>query len=312
MIESRQLRAFIAVAERLHFGRAADEIGMTQPGLSLLIKHLESDLGVRLLERRKRAAVKLTTAGELFLSEALAAVRQLVRTERVGRSAARGEVGQIQTGYVASAAVTGLLSSLLKTFKDAYPSVQMQLLPIETPKQLSGIADGTLDVGLLRPRRVYPEGVAAYIVHREPMLVAMAADHPLAQHAGLSPETLASESFIVPQFDESGGFANDLAALGAAAGFDLEPTYRVNDFIAALSMAAAGYGLVLTPKSARNFNGPGVVYRSVLGFDREAELAFAYRKNEPSACVRNFIAIAAARRLDLVRSDPPGGGEHDS
>jgi DNA-binding transcriptional LysR family regulator len=98
MLDARQLRYFVAVAEELHFARAADRLNVAQSAVSLQIKGLEEAFGARLLNRRKRAAVSLTEAGRLFLSEAVAAIRQLKRAEQVGRLAARGELGQIELG----------------------------------------------------------------------------------------------------------------------------------------------------------------------------------------------------------------------
>src|SRR5215470_12432433 len=114
MLDARQLRYFIAVAEELHFARAADRLNVAQSAVSQQIKALEEAFGARLLSRRKRAAVSLTQAGRLFLPEAAAAIRQLDRAEQVGRLAARGELGQIEVGYVTSAAMSGTLPSLLR------------------------------------------------------------------------------------------------------------------------------------------------------------------------------------------------------
>src|SRR5262249_2204313 len=112
MLDARQLRYFIAVAEELHFARAADRLNVAQSAVSLQIKQLEEAFGARLLNRRKRAAVSLTEAGRLFLSEAVAAIRQLERAEQVGRLAARGELGRIEVGYVTSAAMNRILPNL--------------------------------------------------------------------------------------------------------------------------------------------------------------------------------------------------------
>ncbi|HYZ84697.1 MAG TPA: LysR family transcriptional regulator [Bryobacteraceae bacterium] len=123
-LDSRQLRYFIAVAEELSFAGAADRLNVAQSAVSLQIKELEEAFGARLLNRRKRAPVSLTEAGRLFLSEAVAAIRQLERAEQVGHRAARGELGHIEVGCVTSVAMNRILPSLLREYRRSHPAVQ--------------------------------------------------------------------------------------------------------------------------------------------------------------------------------------------
>src|SRR5215475_13602187 len=145
MLDARQLRYFIAVAEELHFARAADRLHVAQSAVSVQIQELEKAFGARLLNRRKRTAVSLTEAGRLFLSEAVAAIRQLERAEQVGRLAARGELGRIEIGYVTSAAMNRILPRLLREYRRSQPSVQLHLTAMETPRQLDALTEGRLD-----------------------------------------------------------------------------------------------------------------------------------------------------------------------
>ena len=294
MIDSRQLRLFVTLAEDLHFARAADRLDIGQSVLSGQIKKLETDLGVRLLNRNKRAAVTLTDAGKVFLIEAVAALRQLERADRVGRLAARGEAGQVALSYVASAATSALLPQILRSFRAAHPEVRTHILAMETPMQLERLADGAVDVGLIRPRPHYPDGIAARVVHREKLMIAVSAESPLARVRALKVSQLRGIPFIAPQFNEVAGFAEHLAKLGHIGGFDAEPEYRVNDFMTAVCMAAAGYGVALVPKSIEAFSQPGVRFKSLVDFRDEAELALAYRVREHSPCVRAFIDAALA------------------
>jgi DNA-binding transcriptional LysR family regulator len=292
MIDSRQLQLFVSLAEDLHFARAADRLDIAQSVLSGQIKKLETDLGVRLLNRNKRAAVTLTDAGKVFLVEAVAALRQLERADRVGRLAARGEAGQVALSYVGSAVTTGLLPRMLKSFRERHPEVRMQIVAMETPTQLERLADGAVDVGLMRPRARYPDGITARVVHREQLMIAVAADSPLAQAGTLKASQLRGVPFIAPQFNEAAGFEQHLGQLGRIGGFDAEPEHRVNDFMTAVSMASAGYGVALVPRSIEAFSQPGVRFKSVVDFKDEAELVIAYRIREHSPCVRAFIDSA--------------------
>lgn len=289
MIDSRQLKLFVTLAEHLHFARAADRLEIAQSALSGQIKKLETDLGVRLFNRNKRATITLTNAGEVFLVEALAAVRQLERADHIGRLAARGEVGQVALSYVGSAVTSLLLHDALKAFRAARPDVRMQIAAMETPAQLERLADGAIDVGLIRPRAQYPDGVTAKVVQRERLLIAVSTDSPLARVKVLKSSQLSGQAFIAPQFKEAAGFAGNLAKLGRIGGFDAEPEYRVNDFITALSMASAGYGVALVPQSIRQYAQAGVVFKALIDFEDEVELAVAYRLREYSPCVRAFI-----------------------
>jgi DNA-binding transcriptional LysR family regulator len=305
MLDARQLRYFIAVAEELSFARAADRLNVAQSAVSLQIKGLEEAFGVRLLNRRKRAAVSLTEAGRLFLSEAVGAIRQLERAEQVGRLAARGELGQIEVGYVTSVAMNRILPSLLREYRRSHPAVQLRLTAMETPRQLDALDEGRLDAALIRPRPSYAAGVAAHVIYREGLCVALAADHPLARSDTLHAAELGNEAFIVPHVASFGGHLERLAAAGR---FPIKIVHDVGDIVTALSMAAAGYGVVLGPESMRGLGFSEIVFRALADFPEKVELAVAFRVAEPSASVRAFIdaAVALGRRRELDASSRIG------
>lgn len=296
MLTHRQLQYFVAVAEELHFSRAADRLGVAQSAISVQVQQLEQQLGVRLILRNKRQPIALTDAGALLYAEAVAALRHMERAEQVGLLAARGLSGNIRMGYVASAVTSGLLSRMLGGFRASHAQVRMQVIAMETPKQLSAIDAGEIDVGLVRPRRQYPDGVEAVIVHSEPFMVAMPAAHELARQAAVQSSDLNGQTFIAPQFNESEGFSEVLARLASAGGFPVKAQYHVNDFITATSLAAAGYGVVIVPESIRLFGQPGVAFRPISDFHELGHLALAYRKREHSPAIRSFAAAAQALR----------------
>jgi DNA-binding transcriptional LysR family regulator len=302
LLETRQLRYFLAVAEDLHFARAAGRLHVAQSALSAQIQALERTLGVRLLNRGKRAAVTLTTAGELFRPEAEAALRQMERAEQTGRLAARGEAGHIALGYVGSAVTSGLLADLLRRFHDTHPRVRLSIAAMETPRQLAALTGGLLDIGLIRPRPAYPDSVKSAILQRETLMIALPDNHALAQKASLKAADLRAEHFIMPQFNESAGFADHVRALAALGRFTPEPPTQVNDFLAAITMAAAGYGIVLAPMSFRTFAPANVVFKSVEKFNETAALALAWRDRPASPAVEAFLA-AARRSFPATSSD---------
>lgn len=293
MLTVRQLECLVAVAEELHFSRAADRLGIAQSAVSVQVQQMEQGLGVRLFNRNKRQPISLTDAGMLLYAEAASALRHIGRAERVAALAAQGMSGTVRLGYVASAVTSGLLSRILGGFRTGHEQVHLDVIAMETPRQLAALESADIDVGLVRPRRQYPDGVEAMIVHSEPVMVAMAKSHPLAGNASVRVSDLRDESFIEPQFvNESEGFPEIIAKLAATAGFQPSPSYRVNDFITATSMTAAGYGIAIVPESIQLFRQPGVEFRPIQDFNEVVHLALAWRRRELSPAVRSFVTTA--------------------
>ena len=292
MIDSRKLRYFVAVCEDLHFARAADRLGVAQSAVSIQIKQLEDSLGVRLINRNKRQPITLTGAGSLFYTEALAALRHIERAEQVGKLAARGVAGVVRLGYVGSAATTGVMTQLLRTFHQTHENVRVEVVAMETPRQLEAISDGELDVGIVRKRGQYPDGVQARVVHSERLLVAFSDSSSLMSRKTLKATDLRGQTFISPQFNEQEGFAETLAQLGVAGGFSAVATHTVNDFVSAVSLAAAGYGIAIVPESIQRFALPGSVFKTIVDFPEQVHLVLAYRERFASPAVRGFVGSA--------------------
>lgn len=292
-LDSRHARYFVSLASELHFGRAAASLGISQSALSAHVSRLEDIVGGRLLDRGKRAAVRLTPLGEIFLAEATKAVNLLDRAERIGRSAARGNAGPARLSYVLSAALSGILSQAIEVVQQALPLIELAAFPLETPTQLRGIAEGRIDAGFLRPQQRYPEGVSARIVHREPLLIGIASDHPLAAANAIDIAKLGRESFIVPQAANSMGLTALVEDVAAAGGFALPNCLDASDFITAACMVAARRGIVLAPQSLARLSIEGISYLPIAGFDGAVEMALAWRGPESPL----VTAILAALRV---------------
>lgn len=218
-------------------------------------------------------------------------MRHIERADQVGRLAARGLAGVIRVGYVASGASSGLLSMMLGEFRKSHEMVRIEVVPMETPRQLEALSDGQIDVGIVRPRRLYPAGVIAKVVQTERLLVAMTGSHPLARRGTVPARALADQSFIVPQFADEEGFGSALSALGKAGGFTPHLEYRVQDFISAICLASAGYGVAIVPESMQNFSQPGIFYTQIADFKLSVHLALAHRRREISPAVRAFVQL---------------------
>jgi DNA-binding transcriptional LysR family regulator len=286
MLDVRQLRYFIAVAEELHFSKAADRLHVAQSAVSAQIQQLEASLGAALFHRSKRSSVILTDAGLLFLTEARSALRQVENAESIGRLAGRGMLGHIEIGYVASAAFSGLLSSAMLAFRRA--RVMLRISEMETPRQLTAIAESKLDVGFIRPRPNYPEGVVVEVLRAEKLLLALPVGHPLS--SGIEIGSLADETFIVPQFEEAGGFSEHVADF-VAAGPAIERVVRVRDFVTAITMVGAGYGIALVPEALRSLAMPNVIYSEIANYGQKVGLALAYRSARNSPAVHAFVEV---------------------
>lgn len=294
--ELRHLRYFVALVEEQNYARAAARLGIAQPGLSQQILNLEAIVGVPLIDRSRRS-VKLTVSGQLLYDEARKILTQTDSTLAALVRVGRGEAGRISIGYVASAAYSGALTEAISTFRALHPDVELQLLEIEMRHQLASIAEGVLDFGYIRPPAPVLPGLATHRILREPLVVALPVDHPLAFRAAIDPVLLADSTFITPRQPPDVGFhANTLAACNEA-GFNPAISAVGRDFTTIASMVAVGLGIAVGPRSLSCLQLPGVRYVPLVS-EVTSDLTVAYRKTEASAAVRAFIAHHRARTGD--------------
>jgi DNA-binding transcriptional LysR family regulator len=291
MLETRQLRFFVAVAEDLHFTKAADRLHVAQSALSAQVQQLEVQLGARLLARSKRSGVTLTDAGAFFLVEARHALEQVERAEAAARQAGRGELGHVAIGYAASAALSGVLSAAIRAYRAQRAEVTLHLAEMDPPRQLVAITEGRQDVGFLRSQKNYPDGVTASVVKQERLLLALPADHHLTKaHVVEAHEVEAlCENFILPRFEESGGYTDYVVDFMSVIRPEPKHIYPVRDFLTAISLVDAGFGIALVTESARSVTVANVVYREIVDYQRVFDFVLAYRTRERAPAVLAFI-----------------------
>ncbi|NHN83758.1 LysR family transcriptional regulator [Acetobacter musti] len=289
MIENRHLHAFIVLAEKLHFGRAAEKLNIAQSALSTQIMRLEDMVGTPLLVRNRRSHPTLTPAGHLFLEEARNILAHVERASRLTRLTGLGEGGPVHIGYVFSAAICGLVPSVLRHLHARFPLLEITPHLMETPDQIAAIADARLTLGFVRPRPVYPEAIMTRFVHSEDIVIALPLSHRLADAPSLRAADLAGETFIVPQFHEKFGLIDNLIRLAQAGGFPPPPTHTTSDFITALCMAAGGRGIVLAPASLRKLSLAGIVFRELTDFHDQVQLTLAWRSGTPDSLIREIV-----------------------
>ena len=288
-MELRHLRYFVAVAEKLHFSRAAEQLNISTPTLSHQIQALETMLGAQLLSRKKKSAVSLTQTGKRFLEEARATLRQAENAELVGKRAARGDIGSIVMGYILSASCIGLLPELIEAFHKENPGVSLQIKRMETFPQMKAIVEGDLDIGFIRAPQRYPAELTGFVVDRHPYYVAIPQAHSLARRKQITPAILAKESFVSGTLEMDVGFWGNLGAISKP-GQSLHIVERTSDIFSLLTLlVAAGVGLGIISAPMQNVAIPGVVCRKIHGALQEAEIAVVYRKSESAPAVKSFI-----------------------
>ncbi|WP_316434267.1 LysR family transcriptional regulator [Leptolyngbya sp. NK1-12] len=288
MIELRHLRYFIAVAEELHFGRAAERLHMAQPPLSQQIKQLEAELGFQLFHRTKRS-VQLTEAGQVFLAESRKLLHQLEQAIQTGRQVSRGEKGQLVIGFVSSAAYN-VLPVILRRFRSQVPAVRLELHEMPTNEQLDWLRDGKIDIGFLRPP-VEDKALQVTTIVREPMVVALPENHPLTDASQITLSQLANEGFILFPRPLSPRAYDQIISLCQQAGFSPNVVQEAMQMQTIVSLVAGGIGVSIVPVSLENMQRTGVVYKPLAEPAPCAEIAVAWRQNDHSPSIQRFLEI---------------------
>ena len=264
VIELRLWRQFAAVAEELHFGRAARSLHMTQPPLTQAIAQLERLLDVRLFERTKRS-VQLTAAGQALLPQ----VRELLARARElpaqARAAAGGELGRLRIAFVSTVGFA-LLPLWLRAFRAKHPQVQMELIEATGDVQLDAVARGEIDAGfMLQSPGFAPRGLQHRQVAREPLVLALPESHPLAGTARLSLAQVLAEPLVIFPRRIVPSLHDAVLGMYHAAGREPRIAQEAIQMQTIVNLVSAGLGLAWVPESVRQFQRPGVVYRQIRG-----------------------------------------------
>ncbi|WP_315874691.1 LysR family transcriptional regulator [Thermocoleostomius sinensis] len=288
-MDLRHLRYFMAVAEELHFGRAAERLHIAQPPLSQQIRQLEAELGFQLFYRTKRS-VELTEAGQVFLQECQRLFRQLDQAIEMGRQVSRGELGQLVIGFVSSAAYN-VLPTLLRSFRMQIPKVSLELHELTTDQQLHWLHDRRLDVGLIRPPVDDPT-FAAFTILQESLVVALPEQHPLACQHHVSLQQLAHEAFVLFPRPLAPGLYDQIISLCQQVGFSPNVVQEAIQMQTIVSLVAAEIGVAIVPISLQNLQRTGVIYKPLQEPTPKAEIAIAWRRSDVSPIVERFLEIA--------------------
>ncbi|MBT9305434.1 LysR family transcriptional regulator [Pseudomonas aeruginosa] len=300
-MELRHLRYFIAVAEELHFGRAAERLGISQPPLSQQIQALEEEIGARLFERTNRR-VELTDAGRLFLDESRQVLAQVDKAVLLARRAHLGELGELKIGFTSSAPFTSTIPSSIHAFRKAYPDVHLDLQEMSSRQVLKALLEESLQVGVIRPLAL-PDAVHWVELFREPLVAVLRADHPLAAGSedGLAIAALAEEPFVFFPRSYGTGLYDQVIALTRQAGFSPRIAQEASEAMTIIGLVSAGLGVSILPASFRRTRVDGVVYRTLSDPEATTAVWLVRRQNEGSPLALSFIDLVTRKAASLRR-----------
>jgi DNA-binding transcriptional LysR family regulator len=286
-MELRHLRYFVAVANELHFGRAAERLHISQPPLSQQIQDLERELGVDLFHRT-RHFVALTEAGRVFLEEALRTLRDADHAIATARKAGRGDCGRLSIGF-GPAPEAGVLRRVLAVFLEHHANVVLELHHLYTREQIDALLDRRIDVAFpLLP--VAHRDIAAEAVATEPLVAALPVNHPLSRARRISLRDLRSEPFVRLLPDLGPAFETLVSRACGEAGFERSVVHEAGHVLTVLGFVGAGLGVAILPGALRGRPAEGVVFRS-LERAPTVEIGVAYRRQEPSALLHDFLSV---------------------
>jgi DNA-binding transcriptional LysR family regulator len=293
-MELRQLRYFIAVAEELHFTRAAERLHIGQPPLSHAIQALEADVGAQLFARTKRW-VRLTEAGKLFLADARRILALSEQATETARRAQRGEAGELRIGFTFSTPFTPLFATMINRYRQEYPNVSLTLHEMATLRQLDGLGQRTLDLAFIRPpETAVPASIRLTTLREDPLMVVLATGHPLAAKAAIAIEELNGLPFVMYPPDAGTGIYPQIFRLCRAAGFVPNVAQEAGEASTIIGLVAAGCGISVLPASFDRIRLEGICYRPIVDKAASTKLMLAQRADERAPLVEAFVALAAA------------------
>ncbi|MBO1114484.1 LysR substrate-binding domain-containing protein [Bordetella petrii] len=298
---SRQARAFIAVAEELHFGRAAQRLHISQPPLSQQVRQFEEQMGMPLLVRNTRS-VQLTLAG----AQLLASLRQILHDSeaaliRAGR-AARGELGALTVGFTSSAAYK-VLPDIVARYRDACPGIELSLVERESAELLDSLLAERIDIALMRRHDALDDPRLLFdVAEREPLVAALPARHRLARRPSIALQDLHGQDLVGFSASGSRYFHELLAKLFAQAGVRPHVVHQ-SVLPTILALVEANVGLALVPASVTGLRGSAVRYRPLAGGGQAAmSTLFAVRRHDGrNPAVAGFMNLLLPRRAAASR-----------
>lgn len=285
-ITFRQLRYFLALAEELHFGRAAEKLHISQPPLSASLKQLEQSLGFPLMERSNRM-VRLTPAGVVFADHARRILGQLTAAEAIAAQTAKGVAGKVTVAFVPSM-LFRRLPRALKAFQETHPDIELILQEMNTTRQIDGILGRQVDVGFVHAVPL-PDEIAQHTLETERLMCCVPRDHRLAGRSRVRLSDLAGERVLVFSREFAAHFHDRIAGLLRAAGIEPYPHYRIQHWFTVVALVGQGMGVSLVPKSLSNSAFSNVTYIEIEEREAEHQVSLIWHDAAPAEAARVFV-----------------------
>jgi DNA-binding transcriptional LysR family regulator len=293
MFELSQLRCFVAVAEELHFGRAAQRLNMTQPPLSRQVQLLERILGVVLLDRTSRS-VRLTPAGRAFLIEAKRILRLADSAALATRRIASGDAGRVAVGFTAASGYS-FLPNLVDLARTKLPNVDLTLRELVSGEQVEALLTGRIDLGLVRPPLTRPEFDKVRVL-TEPLVAALPSGDPRLEKAVISLSDFGDQPMVMYAPEGAGYFHGMLTAMFDEAGVSPQYVQHMSQIHSILALVHARIGAAVVPEAATKLHFEGVEFRPLeTSPERPVELFVAWRRDNDNPSLKPLLALIEAQ-----------------
>lgn len=286
----RRLTYFLAVAEELHFGRAAARLDIAQPPLSRQVAQLEKDLGIILIDR-SRNQIRLTQAGAVLMERARDILEQVERTGQEVRRIGEGIAGRLRIAFVGSA-THGILPNIIMAFRDSHPDVELALSAMNNAELKRALIQREIDLAVARPSLVDDE-LKSVPLHHEPLVLALPNLSKLNGTDGIHLAALKGETFVLYPRHPRPSFADHILNICRDEGFIPKSQVLAQDYQIAISLVAVGAGLSLVPASVSQSDRPGVAFRNYVGENPGTALSLNFRRDNQTVHVLEFLKVAA-------------------
>ncbi len=287
-MDLKQLRYFVAVAEELHFGRAAARLCISQPALSFDIKKLEGQLEIQLLNRNNKS-VSLTNAGQVLLEEARYLLLRAEQARRLTLRSAQGFAGRLSVGFVNSILHRGL-PHVVKIFEAEHPDTEIVLMEMNSAEQAQALQRGQIDIGFVHWAN-FPESIRCEPVLSEPFLCCLPISHRLAGRERIDLAELSEDDFILFPRNVSPQYHDRIVARCVAAGFSPRIRHETRLWQTVVSMVAYEMGVALVPQTLALTSTAGVHYCEINGDGARSEIHAIRLAITPSAAAHSFLQL---------------------
>lgn len=293
-MEFRHLRYFLALAEELHFGRAAKRLSISQPPLSLNIQQLEASVGAQLFVRNSRE-VRLTAAGQAFVPKARGLLDQAIEAARHARDVQQGLVGHLHIGFVGAMLYRGL-PQMLRQFEVNHPSLQVSLHELNSQDQLTALTQDRLDLGFVHTTRVPPQ-LSRILVASQPFVCCLPVSHRLAKKRRLSLAQLQGEPFAMVSRAVSPDYHERLISLCTGAGFHPDIRYELRHWLSVVSLVSQGLGVALVPEALQASRLPDTVFIPLASESTPYDTYCLWKTARDHAAMEAFLNTVRSAKL---------------